>query len=59
MLDSLDYDIRNGVLTVTVKGEDNMRKAIFTSQERPWANLTRADVTAIRELVEKMLKDRV
>ena len=59
MLDSLDFTIRGGTLIVSVVGEDNLRKAIFTSEERPWAKLTRADVTAIRKLIEKELKDRV
>lgn len=54
MLDSLYYAIRQGKVFVSVEGADNLRKAIYTSVDRPWANLTRADVTAVRDLVSKL-----
>jgi hypothetical protein len=57
MLDSLTYRLQEGKLFVTITGADNLRKAIYTSVDRPWVNLTRADVTAIMSLVDKMLKD--
>ncbi len=55
MLDSLDYKLSNGKLLVTVTGSDNVKKAIFTNEVRPWVNLTKADVTAIRELVNELI----
>src|SRR5690606_2199945 len=56
MLNSLNYRIQNGKLIVTVEGEDNLKKAIYTSVDRPWVNLTKADATAIRQLVEAMIR---
>jgi hypothetical protein len=54
MLDSLDYTIAGNKITVSVVGEDNVKKAIYTHETRPWVNLTRADVTVIRDLVQKL-----
>ncbi len=55
MLDSLTYKIRNCKIIVTVDGDENVKKAIYTSEDRPWVNLTRADETVIKQLVEKLL----
>jgi hypothetical protein len=57
MLDSLYFKIVNGQLIVDVRGEDNVKKAIYTSDDRPWANLSRADITVIKEIVRKGLLD--
>lgn len=56
MLDSLTYTIRDGKLLVTIEGAANVQKAIYTSIDRPWVNLTAADIRRIRDLVEEMLK---
>jgi hypothetical protein len=56
MLDSLTYYVDSrGNLVVTVKGEANVRKAIYTSVDRPWANLSKADITAIQKIVRSKL----
>ena len=56
MLDSLTYYVdNNGNLVVTVQGEANVRKAIFTSVDRPWANLSKADIAAIQKIVRNKL----
>ena len=57
MLDSLIFTVQNGVLNVSIKGAENIRKAIFTSKDRPWVNLTRADITIIRKTIEKLLRE--
>ena len=59
MLDALDYKISNGKLTVTIIDADNVKKASFTHDVRPWVNLSRADVLAIRELVNEMLGQEI
>lgn len=59
MLDSLDFKITGGKLTVSIIGADNVKKAIFTNDVRPWVNLSRADVVAIRALVEELLGQEI
>lgn len=53
MLDSLYYRVDTSGLTVSVKGSDNLLKAIYTSAERPWTNLSAQDIETLKQMVRE------
>jgi hypothetical protein len=56
MLDGLYYVIKKGEVIVSVRRGDAMKKAIFTNEIRPWANLSKGEITKIRQAVERLVK---
>jgi hypothetical protein len=60
MLDSLKYRIRDGKLEIYVAGGRKvLDKVTYTNEARPWVNLGRAEKTAIREFVDKLIRKKL
>jgi hypothetical protein len=59
MLDSLSFDVRNGRLVVNVTGASNIKKAIYVSEERPFANLSKGEQTKLLKELERLMKAAV
>ena len=56
MLDGLYYVIKKGEVIVSVRRGDAMKKAVFTNETRTWINLSKGEITKIRQSVERIVK---
>ena len=56
MLDSLFSKVDVNGLTVNVKGDRNALKAMYTSIDRPWANLSYEDIEFLKQVVRDSLQ---
>lgn len=56
MLDGLYYTVKEGQVIVSVRRGEALKKAIYTNETRPWANLSKGEITKIRQAVERLVK---
>lgn len=59
MLGSIEAKVKKGELTVSVVGADNVRKAIYVSDARPFAYLSKGELTQVTKELERLLKAAV
>ena len=58
MLNALYWFIRGDVLTVTIR-PDQLKKATYTHEKRPWVHLSKGEMTRITQYVERAVKRKL
>lgn len=59
MLNALRFEVKQGELVVTIKDKDQLLKAIYTNETRPWVNISKGEETQITSFITKLVAEKL
>jgi hypothetical protein len=59
MLDALEVKVDGLSVSVGIPSGKQLDKAIWTNAKRPWVNISKGEATRLREIVARLVKQKL